>query len=213
MATISDIPLHTFNMSALVKLGSISKGMHSVASGEIDTRYKIAEMCSYIKGLTTQHKVEKIAQLDESDKWLMFGHLSGRCNLVFPSFDPLALATTEIRAMNGVTRTIIKEWSEEDMSRTCQFTHMAPTCKEFYELLSDEWQCRYGFDYNEPAQGESVSYGWIVGGVYFNVLNYFHSTCQRTQSFEMGTTKQSPAFFLFDQDKAVLDSVLFYLLS
>lgn len=215
MATIADIPFQGFHMSTVVKLSSLSKDMRSFTSEEISSRNRPGEICSFIMGLCTREEKKAIitTKLTTNDKWDMFGHLTCRHNIVFPSFDPIVLATTEIRELNGVYLTVTKQWSVANMSSTCQFTNMAPNCKEFYEQLSEEWHCTYGFDYDEPVDDESVSYGWVAGGVYFNVLNYSNRTCERTQTFDMGTTKQAPPFFVFDQDESVLDSVLLYLLS
>lgn len=211
--TVSDVPLHAFTMHTLVKLSSMSKGMCVVAKREIKSRNRAEEISSHIRGFTTYElKKQVVAKLSTNDKWDMFRYLS-HGNVVFPSFDMVALMSSEIRELNGARKTVIKEWTIGNMSQECTFTQTALTCDEFFQLLSDEWDSNYGFDYDDPIDGENVSYGWAAAGVYFNVLNYFHGTCQRTQMFEVGTTKQPPSFFLFDQDESVLDSVLLYLLA
>lgn len=213
MATVTDIPFNNFHMSTLVKLGSLSKQMFFLTSDDMITRNRPEEICSYIRQLATFEQKREVvtSKLTNRDKWDLCTHLSGR-NVVFPSFDMLTFVSHDIRERNGERRTLIKEWEVPDMSKACHFTHMATTCKEFYEELNDEWDCTYGFDYDDPAENESLYYGWAVSRVYFNVLNVSHRTCKRTQMFDMGTNKQAPSFFLFDQEDRILDSVLLYLL-
>lgn len=215
MTTVADIPFHGFHMSTLVKLSLLDKRMLYFTAAEIGTRNRPGEISSFIKALSTEDEKKAIIgeKLTINDKWLLLGYLTSRCNIAFPSFEPLNFISTEIRERLGVRRTLMKEWSVPDMSKICHFSQMAPTCKELYEQITQEWQCAYGLDYWQPFEDESVSYGWAAGGVYFNVLNYYHSTCQRTQVCEIGTNKEAPSFFLFDQDIAVLDSILLYLLS
>ena len=192
--------------------------MFIIIYDEMGAPSRPAVLCTVIRQLPTyEQKHEAIVSgLCANDKWEMLSHLSeGRT--VFPSFDLMTFKSTEIRESangRGVRQTLSKEWSTENMSKMLQFTHTAFTCEEFYEQLEHEWSCAYGCDYTGPVNDqESVSYGWAVAGVYFNVLDCHRRTCRRTQMFEVGTNKEAPAFIEYEQDSSVLDYVLLYLLS
>lgn len=215
MTTLFNIPLHGFRFETLVQLSILNKEMHSFATEEMSTRNKTEELCSYAKALpSTEHKQRFVeTRLSVDEKWLMIEMLAGS-NRVFPCFEPINFASTEIREQGGSRTTIMKEWSVDNMSRLCGEVYMAKSAHELLSKMFEELDKVYGYDVSKPlADDENVAYGWAGAGGYFYVLDFTTRSCQHTNVLEIGTSKYTPMFFLFESRQVVLDKILVFLLT